>query len=97
MRAFVDCSTTLAVEIFGIKITNEKVVAETPYKERVLASIIHDDDAVFSQSVGAWRKRMMLVRNIFASEWKYKAFSKQGVFSKFISLAWGYLTHPEED
>jgi hypothetical protein len=97
MRAFVDCSTALAVELFGTKITNDRVVAESPYMERVLDSIINDDNAVYSQSVGAWRMRMMLVRNLFASGWKYKAFTKRTIFTTFISLAWGYLTHPEEE
>ena len=97
MRAFVDCSTALAVKVFGIEIRNPKIVVESPYAEQVLSSIINDDDAVFSQSVGAWRKRMMLVRNIFASKWKYKAFTTRSMFATFISLAWGYLTHPEED
>ena len=97
MRAFVDCSTAVAVKVFGIKMTNPNVVTESPYAERVLASIINDDDAVFSQNVGAWRKRMMLVRNIFASKWKYKAFTNRGMFSTFISLAWGYFTHPEDN
>ena len=97
MRAFVDCSTAVAVKVFGIKITNSNIVAESPYAERVLDSIINDDDAVFSQNVGAWRKRMMLVRNIFASKWKYEAFSNKGIFVKFVSLIWGYFTHPEEN
>jgi hypothetical protein len=39
----------------------------------------------------------MLVRNLFASRWKYRAFSSQGIISKFITLIWGYLTHPEEE
>ena len=97
MRAFVDCSTALAVEIFGTKITNEKVVAESPCMERVLSSILNDDNAVFSQSVGAWRTRIMLIRNLFASGWKYKAFTNRTIFTTFISLAWGYITHPDED
>ena len=97
MRAFVDCSTALAVKVLGIKITNPNIVTESPYAEQVLASIINDDDAVFSQNVGAWRKRVMLVRNLFASEWKYKAFTKRSIFTTFISLAWGYFTHPEEE
>ena len=97
MRAFVDCSTALAVEVFGIKITNPSVVAESPYTERVLDSILNDDSAVYSQGVGAWRTRLMLVRNLFASGWKYKAFTKRTIFTTFISLAWGYLTHPEEE
>ena len=97
MRAFVDCSTAVAVEVFGIKITNPNVVVESPYTERVLDSIINDDDAVFSQKIGAWRKRVMLVRNIFASKWKYEAFSNRGMFATFVSLVWGYFTHPEED
>ena len=97
MRAFVDCSTALAAEVFGTKITNPSVVAESPYTERVLDSIINDDNAVYSQSVGAWRTRLMLVRNLFASGWKYKAFTKRTIFTTFISLAWGYLTHPEEE
>ena len=97
MRAFVDCSTALAVNVLGIKITNPSIVTESPYAEQVLSSIINDDDAVFSQNIGAWRKRVMLVRNIFASKWKYKAFTTRSMFATFISLVWGYLTHPEED
>ena len=97
MHAFVDCSTAVAIKVFNIEITNPKIVVESPYTERVLDSIINDDDAVFSQSVGKWRTRLMLVRNIFASRWKYKAFSDQGAISKFVSLVWGFFTHPEED
>ena len=97
MRAFVDCSTALAVEVFGIKITNPQVAVESPYTERVLDSIINDEDAVFSQSIGKWRTRLMLVRNLFASRWKYRAFSSQGLLSKSFSLVWGFLTHPEEE
>lgn len=97
MRAFVDCSTAVAVEVFGIEITNNKIATQSPYAELVLDSILNDDDAVFSQNIGAWRKRIMLVRNLFASEWKYKAFSNRNIFTTFISLVWGYLTHPEED
>lgn len=97
MRAFVDCSTALAVEIFGIEISNPKIVVQSPYTERVLSSIINDDDSIFSQNIGAWRKRVMLVRNIFASRWKYEAFSNKGIISKFFSLVWGFFTHPEEN
>ena len=97
MRAFVDCMTALATEVCGVKIENDAIVATSPYTERVICSIINDDNAVFSQSVGAWRKRVMLVQNMFSSRWKYRAFSKHGVISKFISLVWGFLTHPEEE
>lgn len=97
MRAFVDCITAVAVEMLGLKITAPKVVAESPYVERFIRSVIYDDMSVFSQNFGAWRKRVMLVKNIFASRWKYEAFSSQGIFSKFVSLIWGYFTHPEED
>ena len=97
LRKFVDCATALAVEIFNIKIINPKIVTTSPYAERVLDSVLNDDNAVFSQNVGAWRKRFMLVRNLFASRWKYKAFSSTGIVAKFASLVWGYITHPEED
>lgn len=97
MRAFADCVTAIAVDKLGLKITNSQIVADSRYMERVFNSIIEDDSAVFSQNVGAWRKRLLLVRNLFASRWKYEAFSNQGVFSKFVTLVWGYLTHPEED
>lgn len=97
MRAFVDCMTAMAVEVCGIRLTNECIVATSPYTERVLDAVMHEDIAVFSQSVGAWRKRVMLVRNLFASRWKYRAFANKGIFSQFVTLVWGYLTHPEED
>lgn len=97
MRAFVDCMTAMAVEVCGVAPTDERIVASSPHAERVLRSVIHDDMSVFSQNVGAWRKRVMLVRNLFASRWKYRAFARKGIVSQFVTLVWGYLTHPEED
>ena len=97
MRAFVDCMTALAVEVCGVEIENEFVTTSSPYAERVIDSIINEDNAVFSQKVGAWHKRVLLVRNIFISRWKYKAFSTQGVIARLCSLVWGFFTHPEED
>lgn len=97
LRAFVDCMTALAVEVCGVKIDNEAITTASPYAERVLDSIVNEDNAVFSQNIGAWRKRMLLVKNIFISRWKYKAFSTQGVVARIFSLAWGFFTHPEED
>ena len=96
MRAFVDCMTAMAVEVCGVAVV-DKVVATTPHAECVLDSVLHDDSAVFSQNVGAWRKRMLLVRNLLASRWKYEAFADKGIMLQFITLVWGYLTHPEED
>lgn len=96
MRAFVDCMTAMAVEVCGVELI-EGVVATSPYAERVLDSVLHEDTAVFSQNVGAWRKRMLLVRNLLASRWKYEAFADRGILLQFITLVWGYLTHPEED
>lgn len=97
MRAFVDCSTALAIEVAGIEIKNPKITTKSSYSQRVLDSIINDDNAVFAQNFGAWRKRMLLVRNLFSSQWKYQAFADMGIFAKFVSLVWGFLTHPEED
>lgn len=97
LQAFVDCATNIAVKLFNIEITNPNIRVESSYTERVLDSILFEDNAVFSQSVGAWRRRMMLVRNLFTSRWKYRAFSTQGVIAKFASLVWGFFTHPEEE
>ena len=97
MRAFVDCMTALAVKVCGVEIESDAITSVSPYAERVLDSVINEDNAVFSQSVGAWHKRMLLVKNIFISRWKYKAFSSQGVVARLGSLVWGFLTHPEED
>ena len=97
MREFVDCMTALAVEVCGIKLQNDKITTSSTFAERVLDSILNEDNSVFSQKVSAWRRRVMLIQNLIASRWKYKSFSSQGIVAKFISLAWGYLTHPEED
>ncbi len=97
MRAFVNCITAIAVDKLGLEITNSQIVADHKYMKQVFDSIIEEESAVFSQNIGAWHKRLLLVRNLFASRWKYEAFSNQNIFSKFFTLVWGYLTHPEED
>lgn len=96
LRAFVDVQTAIAKRVFGIEIECEEVVANSPYTERVLESIMRDDTAIFSQNVGKWRTRMMLLQNLFALRWKYKAFSDRGVVMTFVSLVYGFLFHTEE-
>lgn len=97
MREFVDSSTAIAVRYLGVEISNPLIVAESPYTERVFNSTIEEDTAVFSQNISKWRTRFLLVRNLFASHWKYKAFASHGIVSHFAMLVWGYITHPEED
>lgn len=96
LRAFVDVQTALAVEVFGVEITNSAVTTTSPYTERVLDSILYDNMAIFSQNVGKWRMRMLVLRNLFAARWKYKAFSNRGVVGTFLSLLRGYLFHTEK-
>lgn len=96
LRAFVDVQTAIAVEVFGVQIENSAIATTSPHTERVLKSVMEDDDAIFSQSISKWRTRMLIVRNLFASRWKYKAFSDRGVLAKFFSLVIGYLFHTEE-
>ena len=96
LRTFADVQTAIAVKVFGIKIENKAVVVESPYTERVLTSIMEDDTAIYSQNIGKWHMRMLVLRNLFASSWKYKAFSDRGVISKFFSLIRGFVFRTEE-
>ncbi len=96
LRTFVDVQTAIAVEVFGVKVENAAIVATSPYTERVVQSVMEDDNAIFSQNIGKWHTRILLVRNLFASRWKYKAFSDRGILATLFSLVMGYLFHTEE-
>lgn len=91
-----DVQTAIAVEVFGVKVENAAIVATSPYTERVVHSVMEDDNAIFSQNIGKWHTRILLVRNLFASRWKYKAFSDRGILATLFSLVMGYLFHTEE-
>ena len=97
LRAFVDVQTAIAVEVFGVDVSQSAITTTSPYTERVLQSIMEDDTAIFSQGMSKWRTRMMMLRNLFASRWKYRAFSDRGVLTTLLSLAWGFIVHPEAD
>lgn len=97
LKIFVDCITAITVKRFNLSITNPMIVYYSPYEELVFGSVVNDDMAIFSKNVGAWRKRIMIVQNIFSSQWKYRIFSRQSAFTRFLSLVWGFLTHPEEN
>lgn len=97
LRAFVDVQTALAVEVFGVEIDNKDIATTSPYTERVLHSIIEEDAAIYSQDVSKWRMRMLVLRNLFASRWKYKAFSDRGIIATMLSLAWGFFIKNEAD
>lgn len=91
LRRFVDALTAMAVRYCGVRITCPAVVAESPYVDRVLTSILYDDASISNQGKGAWWKRTKKLSNIFRYQWKYRDIYQKSYVGQIAKLAYGFL------
>ncbi len=92
---FADVSTAIANEYVGVKIFNELIRTESPYVERVMDSVFHDDDFVFGSGKGNWFNRFHLVRNLWTYRWKYREIYQMSPLLKLWYYATGFIFKTE--
>ena len=85
MLRFSESMTSLAHYVAG----TSKTLSETDQK--LLHSILFDQDKINNKGYSAWMGRVMLVRNALLSDWKYKAFSEQSAFGKTLNNIWSFI------
>lgn len=97
LRRFVDAMTAMAVRWCGARITNPAVVKESPYVERMLASMLYDDTSISNRNKGLWWKRGKKLSNIFRYQWKYRDLYQKSYVGQIALLGWGVLfdRHPK--
>ena len=95
-KRFLDVMNDIAVHKFGISIDNPEVATTSPYTDKVLHSILYDEDFVFSSGKSGWQNRWHLITNMWKYRWKYNDIYETSIFKQFYYYASGYLFHTEK-
>lgn len=94
-RKFADTITSICVKHLGVKLSNAGITTESPYTERIVHSIIYDEDYIYSEGEGGWKERWHVLKNLFRYRWKYEEIYGQSVWKQLWWYVSGYLLHTE--
>lgn len=95
LRRFADVVMEICSEYLGIKITNKDITKKSPYTEKVLCSMLYDDDYIYGAGEGKWQSKLHVLRNLFRYRWKYKEIYQQSVWKQLWWYVSGYVFHTE--
>ena len=76
---FQEVMNTIAVKKFGVEKCADGMRCDSPYVEKVMDSILFDDDYIFNQGQGEWTQRFRIVSNMIKYRWKYRDIAQQSV------------------
>lgn len=85
----------IAVHYLGVEVTNKDIIIESPYSEKIMNSILYDDDYIFSSGEGGWKDRFHLITNMFRYRWKYTLIYQESMWKQLYYYVTGYLFHTE--
>ncbi len=92
---FADVATAIAKEYLGILITDGDIRVESPYTERVLHSVLYDNDFVFGSGRSKWYNRWHLIKNLWTYRWKYRDIYQMSPLRQFWYYATGFIFKTE--
>lgn len=95
LRIFAETITAICSEYLGVEISNPGIVKDSVHKEKVLNSILYDDDYIYSESEGGWKEKWHIVKNLFHYRWKYEEIYNESVWKQLWYYVSGYLFKTE--
>ena len=96
LRVFADAMNTIAVKYLGIKFRVESLEFRvTPNADKIMHSVLYDEDYVFSSGKSGWANRLHLVKNMFHYRWKYEEIYQTSVWKQLWWYVSGYLFKTE--
>lgn len=95
LRIFAETITAICSEYLGVEISNPGIVKDSVHKEKVLNSILFDDDYIYSESEGRWKEKWHIVKNLFHYRWKHEEIYNESVWKQLWYYVSGYLFKTE--
>lgn len=96
-RRFADVLTSICKHELGLRVSDDRVVAESPYRCKVLNSILYDDSAIYSRNKSKWYIRTKLIYNILKYRWKYTQIYQKSPIGEIAGLMFGFLFKTERN
>ena len=93
---FLNVMNAIAVEVFGVERKAMEMVCESTYVEKVINSILYDDDYIFNSAEGKWQQRFHIVGNMIKYRWKYCDICQQSIVSQLWTSVVGFIFRTEE-
>lgn len=93
---FLSVMNAIAVEVFGVEKKANDMVCESPYVEKVMNSILYDDDYIFNTTEGKWKQRFHIVSNMMKYRWKYRDICQQSIVSHLWTSVAGFIFRTEK-
>ena len=96
LKIFVDTITSICCEQLGILITNSLIETKSAFTEKMIRSILYDDDFIYSENEGGLKEKWHVVRNLFRYRWKYEDIYEESIWKQLWYYASGYLFKTEK-
>lgn len=85
----------IAVSYLGVEIANKQIQLESPFFDKIMHSVLYDDDFVFSSGNGGWKDRFHLLKNMYKYRWKYQQIYQRSIVEQLYYHVSGFLFHTE--
>lgn len=95
-RIFADAITCICVEYLGVQITNPAIMVNSSVADKILHSVLYDDDYIYSAGESRWGGRWHLVKSLFKYRWKYEEIYQQSIWKQLWWYFTGFLFHTEK-
>lgn len=95
LNRFLIAMNAIAVDFFGVEKNADGMLCESPYKDRMLTSILYDDDYIFNTVEGDWKQRFHIVYNMIKYRWKYRDIAQQSVIKQLWTNLMGFILKTE--
>lgn len=96
LKIFADVMTSICCEHLGISITNPLIETKSTFTEKMVKSILYDDDFIYSENEGGWKEKWHVVRNLFRYRWKYEEIYEECILKQLWYYASGYILKTEK-
>lgn len=97
LTSFADAMTAIAVEHFGLQITNADIHTSSPYAERILRDTIDNSEGIHNKGYSAWKSRFMQIKNRLSFAWKYHQIYQKSLLWELSKSVFAFLfeRHPK--
>lgn len=93
-KRFVLCLNHICKTRLGLQVEIPQPAEERFDIEKISERILNDvfnGNTLYNKKVGKWKERFLLVKNMFASRWKFRDLRDQSMIGHFASLAVGFM------
>ena len=96
LNRFLTVMNAIAVNVFGIERQSEEMNCDSPFTDKVMNSILFDDDYIFNTSEGKWYQRFHIISNMIKYRWKYRDICEESVLKHICTQILGFVLRREE-